>query len=954
MAEKLRPGVLVELQGLQAGATPVTGSDTVGTTLEDAAGVDFNGRLAQLLEYHAEQKLWLVVTMDGDLLMAGPKNFTVVGGSSLGSTDMVFGPASDPRFLSEELAQLLVDKGHASVQLVMSAGHRQAMLDLSDDLTDEKAFMRMPRGCEEGYLGKNGKGKCLMVDFQDEDCPKFCKACEPLVEQDQNFGTLSGLLLGYAEEHFGFMLHTRTPTLLYRTFDSPQEEAEYIPQVPEPSEADQFIGIMQRKRICLVEFIGPSTGTITLTARDAYAEDVQLDAKPGTLIVYNCNQYEHCFIPDGDALTLQCWFLDEPPQFSISGDVEGNKAALGSMPAGPPMPKTDHDVALVGMGVRNPGCSDDRFTYWQTCRNGGADGMLEIPMSRYDMEAYADWRVDRQFALDQGKMYCRHQGHLEGIEMFDAQFFSVSTAVARGMDVEQRLTLETSWVAMADYGYDRKKTSQQSAHIGVFVGISGSDWNWVPVEGGSPECGGSEAVIAGRVTFALNLKGPAQIINTACSASLVSMHSSKLHMCFKYDQLETSISTGISINVTPHVFMGNCQTGSLSFVGRSWSFDHTADGFGRSEGTSSGLWKLTKFGPTTYGMLAGSQINHDGRSASLTAPNGPAQERAIKAVLAEVKIEPPEVDAFECHGTGTSLGDPIEVGSFRRLYNKKPRYTAVLATTSKTNLGHTEGGAGIAGFFKCILMLMYNDIAPNIHLRELNPHLEMDGFPCWFISEACLMTADRGFAGVSSFGVSGTNGHCLGYGINVMNSRAGRGLNYKSIILDKIEVAKPLVHTSHEGWEEWQNFGRPHVEEKAGTEYQVEVLEDGSTTWREIERPLLRNLEGPFHITGSFNGWRMEDMVPWGVAGLFATEVEIGDSGEESFQIAYNENTSMCYYPQETFCASKTATIRGPAAPPSQDNAWVIKGQPGDFVRVEFFLFKSGSRATINWIPIKD
>jgi polyketide synthase-associated protein len=919
-----------------------------------SSGASFTGKIAQLLEYHVDQQLWLVVTMDGDLLMGGEKNFALVGASGLGSIDMVFGPASDPSFLAEELAQLLMDKGHACIQQVLQAAHREAIVRLAEDLSDDKQFIRFPRGCEEGYLGKHGKGKVLLVDLADDDTPAACKACKPLVDADRNFGALSGMLTGYAEEHFGFVLHTRTPTMIRKTFESPQEEADYIPATPEPAEADQFIGIMQRKKIGLIEFLGPAIGTITLIARDAFSEDVQFDAKPGTLVVYNCSQYEISYAPDGDAVALQTWFLNEPPQFTIQGDVAGNTDCLGTMPKGPPMPITDHEIGLVGMGIRNPGFSDDRFSYWQCCRNGGADGMLEIPISRYDMDFYADWRVDRQWALDQGKMYCRHQGHLEGIEFFDAQFFSVSQAVARGMDAEQRLTLETSWVALADYGYDRKKVSQQSAHVGVFVGISGSDWHWVPIEGGSPECGSSEAVIAGRVTFALNLKGPAQIINTACSASLVSMHTSKLHMCFKYDQLDTSLSTGISINVTPHVFMGNCTTNSLSFVGRSWSFDHTADGFGRSEGTSSACWKLTKFGPMTYGMLAGSQINHDGRSASLTAPNGPAQERAIKSVLQEVKIEPPEIDSFECHGTGTSLGDPIEVGSFRRLYNKKPRFTAVLATTSKTNLGHTEGGAGIAGFFKCIIMLQFNDIAPNIHLRELNPHLEMEGFPCWFLSEGCLMTADRGYAGVSSFGVSGTNGHCLAYGINVMNSRAGRGLNYKSIILDKIEACKPIVHTSHEGWEEWQNFGRPHTEDVPGSEYLVEVLGDGSTTWRQVERPQLRNVEGPFHISGSFNGWRMEEMVAWGVSGLFACEVEIGDSGTESFQICYNEDKNMTYYPQEKECSNKTATISGPAAAPSKENAWVVTGAPGTFVRVEFFVFKAGSRATINWIAVTD
>merc|ERR1712039_60456 len=235
-----------------------------------------------------------------------------------------------------------------------------------------------------------------------------------------------------------------------------------------------------------------------------------------------------------------------------------------------------------------------------------------------------------------------------------------------------------------------------------------------------------------------------------------------------------------------------------------------------------------------------------------------------------------------------------------------------------------------------------------------NPHLEMEGFPCWFVSEGATMTAESGFSGVSSFGVSGTNGHCLAYGKNVMNSRANRTLNYKSLFLEKIEAAKPIVHTHHEGWEDWQNFGTPHEEQTPGTQYQVEILPDGGTTWRVVERPVLRNLEGPFHITGSFNNWRMEQMMEGGIAGLFAAEIEFGETGQETFQVCYNEDTAMTYYPSEANCEKRTVGILGPGEAPSKDHAWVVRGEPNTSTRIEFFVFKNGSRATVNWVPVKD
>nr|AQS99178.1 type I polyketide synthase [Gambierdiscus excentricus] len=971
-------GALVALRGLRRGARLIPGTENLsGSALQTPTTVDFNSTLAQLVEYHEEQKRWLLVTMQGVLLMASSKNFGLAVRSELGEIDVVMGPASEPRHIASRMAQVLLDKGYANCSVVLRSEDRQEVLDVAKQLENKGHFTRLAKGFEDGYLGKGGRGKTIMLDLQAADTPLAARESQALALIDGNIAVLSSMLSGYAVEHMGFLIHSRTPLLLQRGMAGPEDEAKYPLKAATQQEANNFLGIMQRRRICVLHFMGPSPGTVKLVPlmpgsdeqeneeedeeedEDAVEkpDEVRLTAKPGQMLVFLCNQYEFSYTAAGDSVVLQAWFLDNPPDFVIAGPVSGNLEAIASVAPGPPLPRGgEQTVSLVGHGYRNPGCSDSAEKYWQCCRNGGADGMLQIPITRYDLEYYAEWRLDRQAALNMGKMYCRHQGHLEGIELFDGSFFNISKAESGGMDPEQRLTLETGWCALYDAGYDRRKTQQAGAHIGVFVGISGSDWHWVPLPPDvNAGMGATEAVIAGRVTFALNIKGPAQIINTACSASLVSMHSGKLHLLFPHDRMEAVLTTGISINTTPHVFMGNCYTNALSFGGRSFSFDKAADGFGRSEGTSASLFKLLPWNhEEVYGILAGSQSNHDGRSASLTAPNGPAQERCIRSVLAETKLEPPEIDCFECHGTGTSLGDPIEVGAFKRLYNRKPRNNPVLATTSKTNLGHTEGGAGIAGFLKCILMCMHCECCPNIHTRELNPHLDNEGFPCYFVSEAEIMTGDTCYSGVSSFGVSGTNGHCLGYSRNYMTSRGTRQQDYNRTMVGKIKDTIPNILLDNRDWKNWVNLGKPHFE-RPGQEYEVEALRDGSVTWRPLERRGLRKPEGPFFIRGSFNSFTMDQMtVDSSVIGLHTFEIEMGDTGQETFQIVYNLDENMIFYPAEQNCRRKTVPIMGPDTPGSNADAWLIKGSPGAYYKVEFFVFEQGARQTITWMAVKD
>merc|ERR550532_814245 len=273
----------------------------------------------------------------------------------------------------------------------------------------------------------------------------------------------------------------------------------------------------------------------------------------------------------------------------------------------------------------------------------------------------------------------------------------------------------------------------------------------------------------------MNLKGASMTIDTACSASLVCTHTGKLYLLHdQYDAVEAVIDCGVNLSISPLTYIGGCGAGMHSHLGRCFTYNFSADGYSRGEATAACGLKLRPLDKEAgdFSLLAGSQVNQDGRSASLTAPNGPSQERCNQAVLKEIGLKPPEIDTTECHGTGTSLGDPIEIGAYRKVMASMPRHEPVTITSSKSNIGHCEGSAGISGFLKCVLLCIWAEGTPNVHLNKLNPHLDMDGFPGIIMTEGAPFRAEASYNGVMSFGFGGTNACAMCWGKNIMTSRA--------------------------------------------------------------------------------------------------------------------------------------------------------------------------------------
>jgi acyl transferase domain-containing protein/NADPH:quinone reductase-like Zn-dependent oxidoreductase/acyl carrier protein len=421
-------------------------------------------------------------------------------------------------------------------------------------------------------------------------------------------------------------------------------------------------------------------------------------------------------------------------------------------------------IAIIGMSCRFPGGANDPEAYWRLLIDG-TDAITEVPKSRWNADDFYDPDPDAP-----GKIYTRYGGFIDQVDEFDPGFFDISPREALSLDPQQRLLLEVSWEAIEHAGIpaDRLKETQ----TGVFVGVMENHYAKLHL-GADPESldayyvtGNHMSFTSGRISFLMGLQGPAVTLDTACSSSLVTVHLACQSL--RAGESELALAGGVNLLLSPDTALSLCRFRAFSADGRCKTFDASADGFGQGEGCGilvlKRLSKALQDGDRVMAVIRGSAVNHDGASAGLTVPNGLAQQALIRKALANARLAPADVQYVEAHGTGTSLGDPIEVRALGAVLAKgrQPGNRVVLGS-AKANIGHTESAAGVAGLIKVVLSLQHNQIPANIHVREINPHISLDESPVDIPTEPVLWESGGRprVAGVSSFGLSGTNAHVL-------------------------------------------------------------------------------------------------------------------------------------------------------------------------------------------------
>lgn len=421
-------------------------------------------------------------------------------------------------------------------------------------------------------------------------------------------------------------------------------------------------------------------------------------------------------------------------------------------------------VAIIGLGCRMPGGVSDPEGFWELLRDG-VDATGDFPASRADASGLFDPDPEAP-----GKAYVTRGGFLDEVDRFEPGVFGISPREAVGMDPQQRLVLQVVWEALERAGY--APDGLEGSATGVFLGVSTTDYVRARQEVGDIrdvdgyQLIGEPSFAAGRVSYTFGLMGPSKVVDTTCSSSLVALHDACQSL--RLGECDLALAGGVNLMLTPYSFVLLSKFRALSPDGRCKTFDAAADGYARGEGAGVVVLKrlsdALEAGDNILAVVRGTAVNHDGRSSGISVPNPAAQQAVIRSALEQARMDPADIGYVEAHGTGTALGDPIELRALQQAVGRHhTEGNPLLVGSVKTNIGHLEPAAGVAGLLKLVLSLQHEEIPAHLHMNEPNPNVDWNALDIEVVTAHRPWPTDRPVkaGAISSFGASGTNAHAI-------------------------------------------------------------------------------------------------------------------------------------------------------------------------------------------------
>mmetsp|Transcript_38686 Transcript_38686/g.111798 ORF Transcript_38686/g.111798 Transcript_38686/m.111798 type:complete len:1194 (-) Transcript_38686:204-3785(-) len=893
--DDLRP-LFVEVQGCPAPLEIVRDFDAEDTTEGGRSGedqpefLDANGVKGRLikgsLDFH---NACIVQTFDGIYLNVPAAHLQAFkcAEPEVGGFDVCWpSPGAiteDPEWhtFGASVASTMARKGYCVAQMFATTKARETALD---DLLYVTDWQLPVTQWEPAYLGSFNRDKYSPLSVPNN--PGTPGAGLRIFDDMATDAIIA--LEPFAEQYLNFQLWGRLTSYVRTPLTGKAEEEQLRPKPLGRADYHggrviRHLNFLERRKVLVLMVIHDGGEPCEVRLHhigDLTVTTTTLRLSSNKVLFLRGDLYGYSLASGGNSLALQAWLL-APPPMATYGDP--NVAFL-------PLQLHDGRVHAMSMANRYPGDALGPTCYWSFfC--GGGDSNTKVPVARWDMDIYycEDRHID-------GVSYAMHGGFCSDamVTEFDNDFFGIASAEAARMSPGQRVVLETGFETLHRAGHT--KVTARGMDCGVFLGDSGNDWAFL-IQGQDAYriLSQSNAITGSRLSHLLGLRGPVSTTDTACSSSLVAVCLA--HQCLRRTapyrgksvintKCNTTLALGCGLLLHPRYFILYSGPGMLSPRGRCFTYDSSADGYARGEGCGGLMLTYGESEDDAQGMLAclaGSSVNQDGRSASMTAPNGPAQQTCIRTSMDESQFTPSNITVAECHGTGTALGDPIEVSALRAVMES--RSVPLLNTSAKTNIGHLEAAAGMAGVIKCILMLTASTAPANVHLRFLNPHMDTNGYPVFFETEMGDHGANTGLSGVSSFGFGGTNARGDLWARCLRGARASAELSTAKWLEKRNMFFQRVFHYGSPG---------PHQNDK------VYIM----GTWDCFSNLVLMD-----PIAGS----------------SYAITVVLGESRCEQFRFAVNEDSRQEFHP-DRLCAPRTARVEGPDGD-GERKTWLIDGR---------------------------